>query len=188
MKNSKIKTALKYIALICFTTSLGFLVTPPKSPEREPQSVKTIESKPVEIIKDSKKEVIDLAKANGFSPSKRIVDAIVKAADQYEIDVLELTAIGIIETGLGKYAKTRKNKNGTHDRGLFQINTINEMKCIEYNLDSPEGSALCAAKLLSEIKTKRADYLGVYHSKTPSKKAKYLKKVTQVLASTSDEY
>ena len=85
---------------------------------------------------------------------------------------MQLTAIGIIETGLGKYAKTRNNTNGTQDRGVFQINTVNYPKCVEYNLDSPEGSALCAAKLLSQIKAKRADYLGVYHSKTPSKKSK----------------
>jgi len=135
-------------------------------------------------------DVEGLAKANGFKPSKRIIDAIIRASDTYSIDALELTAIGIIETGLGKYNVTRKNKNGTHDRGVFQINTVNYSKCVEYNLDSPEGSALCAAKLLSSIKSKRADYLGVYHSKTckPAfcpKKA-YMKKLSKVLALTTD--
>lgn len=154
-------------------------------PQSQPETVQPV--LPVEVIDNRLQDVEDLAKANGFKPSKRIIDAIVNAADQYQIDALELTAIGIIETGLGKYAATRKNTNGTHDKGVFQINTVNYPKCIEYNLDSPEGSALCAAKLLSEIKTRRKDYLGVYHSKTPTKKARYLAKVSRVLASTSDK-
>lgn len=127
------------------------------------------------------KDVDALAKANGYEPSKRIIGAIIRAADTYDIDALELTAIGIVETGLGKFSTAKKNTNGTKDRGVFQINTVNYSKCVEYNLDSPEGSALCAAKLLSKIKLYRADYLGVYHSKTPSKKLKYLNKVSQVL-------
>lgn len=142
-----------------------------------------VETKESYIFNDIK----DLANANGFNPTKRVIDSIVRASNEYGIDALELTAIGIIETGLGKYVKTMKNKNGTHDRGVFQINTINESKCVEYNLDSPEGSALCAAKLLSEIRSKRKDYLGVYHSKTPSKKEKYLKKITKVFEATTDK-
>jgi hypothetical protein len=152
----------------------------------EPVKVEVSEPVKVEPVIDTRQDVEDLAKSNGFKPSKRIIDAILTASEAYQIDALELTAIGIIETGLGKYARTRKNSNGTYDKGLFQINTVNYPKCIEYNLDSPEGSALCAAKLLSQIKSKRADYLGVYHSKTPTKKAKYLQKVSQVLALASD--
>lgn len=142
---------------------------------------------PIETIDTKFQDVQDLAESNGFEPSKRIVKAILTASETYQIDALELTAIGIIETGLGKYARTRKNSNGTTDKGLFQINTVNEAQCVEYNLDSPEGSALCAAKLLSTIKAKRADYLGVYHSKTRSKKTKYMQKISQVLASASDK-
>lgn len=140
-----------------------------------------------EVIEETvESRIIELADSNGFKPSKRIVNAIVNASEQYNVDALELTAIGIVETGLGKYAKTRKNRNGTFDKGLFQINTINEKTCVEYNLDSAEGSALCAAKLLSRIKSKHNDYLGRYHSKTPSKKATYSKKITKVLASVTD--
>jgi len=153
--------------------------------ETKTEAVKPVE--PVEVIDNRMQDVQDLAEANGFEPSERIVRAILTASDQYQIDALELTAIGIVETGLGKYAKTRRNSNGTTDKGLFQINTVNESQCVEYNLDSPEGSALCAAKLLSTIKAKRADYLGVYHSKTKAKKAKYMQKISQVLASASDK-
>lgn len=136
---------------------------------------------------DFKKQVLDLALSNGFKPSERIVNSILVASQTYNVDALELTAIGIVETGLGKYIKTRKNTNGTHDKGLFQINTVNHSKCVEYNLDSPEGSSLCAAKLLSTIKTKRSDYLGVYHSKTPTKKMIYLKKISKVFKNQTDK-
>ncbi len=132
--------------------------------------------------KDDFKAIEAIAMANGFKPSKRVIRAIQKASSTFHVNSLELTAIGIIETGLGKYSHIHRNSNGTVDRGIFQINTVNEVVCVEYNLDSPEGSALCAAKLLSQIKTKHNDYLGRYHSKTPTKKAIYLKKVTQVLA------
>ena len=123
-----------------------------------------------------------LARRNGFTCSARVAKAIAQAGAAYRVDPLELTAIAIVETGLGKYAQPRVNRNGTVDRGLFQINTVNYARCVEYNLDTPEGSALCAAKLLSTIRQRRADYLGSYHSKTPSKKEKYLKKINLVLA------
>lgn len=170
-----IKVILYVLASLAFgfTTALYFA----------PSNVEVIESQPVEPIDNRPEEIEAMANANGFKPSKRIIEAIVKAADTYQIDAMQLTAIGIIETGLGKYARTRTNTDGTQDKGVFQINTLNWPKCVEYNLDSPEGSALCAAKLLSQIKAKRADYLGVYHSKTPSKKSKYLAKVSRVLAS-----
>lgn len=136
----------------------------------------------VETVQAPQDAVLELARANGFAPTRRVVNAIVRASETYSIDVLELTAIGIVETGLGKYAKTRRNRNGTYDKGLFQINTVNVPYCIEYNLDSAEGSALCAAKLLARIKKNREDYLGVYHSKTPSKKALYERKLSNILS------
>jgi len=131
---------------------------------------------------DANEEVLAVARANNLNPSQRVVTAIVNASTQYDISASELTAIAIIETRLGKNIKVRHNTNGTEDKGLFQINTINHSKCIEYNLNTPEGSALCAAKLLHTIKQKRDDYLGVYHSKTPSKKHTYMKQIDQILA------
>jgi len=182
MKQIKLTHILGVLILLAV---LAYAFNTPKVSDSVPVSVAPVEA---ETPVDNRiQDVQDLAKANGFNPSMRIVKAILTASDQYGIDAMQLTAIGIIETGLGKYAVTRKNSNGTHDRGVFQINTVNAPKCVEYNLDSPEGSALCAAKLLSEIKAKRKDYLGVYHSKTHSKKVAYMQKVSQVLASTSDK-
>jgi hypothetical protein len=126
--------------------------------------------------------ILDLAHANGYHPSQRIVNAIQQASFKYKVDSKELTAIAILETGLGKYSVSKKNRNGTIDKGLFQINTINYSKCIEYNLDSPEGSALCAAKILSNMRKIRPDYLGAYHSKTPKHKKEYLQRMAKILA------
>lgn len=141
--------------------------------------------------RDLQSEIMHLAKSNGFTPSERIVSAIIRASKEYSLEPLELTAIGILETGLGKFAKTRKNSNGTLDKGVFQINTVNVEFCIEYNLYSPEGSALCAAKLLAKHKETRKDYLGVYHSKTCRPdfcpKGVYLKKIAKVFENAADK-
>lgn len=139
------------------------------------------------VVHGQTNEVRALALKNGFKPDDRIIKAIVNASKRYHVDALELTAVGILETGLGKYAKDRLNTNGTIDKGIFQVNTVNASKCIEYNLSSVEGSSFCAAKLLNSIKKyHNNDYLGRYHSKTPSKKAKYFEKITQVLAKNVD--
>lgn len=124
----------------------------------------------------------DLAVSNGYRPSTRVISAISFASKAYSLNPLELTAIGILESGLGQFKTLRVNKNGTIDVGLFQINSVNLHKCTEYNVETIEGSALCAAKLLSSIKAKHKDYLGRYHSKTPSKKNAYHAKVKRLLA------
>jgi len=129
-----------------------------------------------------KDDIKSLANANGYYPTDRVILAIERASKVYNINALNLTAIAILETGLGKYSKTRMNNNGTIDKGLFQINSVNFPKCVEYNLDSPEGSSLCAAKLIHDLKRERpTDYLGAYHSKSPKKKEQYLNKINLVL-------
>ena len=128
----------------------------------------------------SASEVTTMAKANGFTPDNRTIRAIEKAAKTYSIDVKELTAIAIVETGLGRYTRDQLNSNGTKDVGLFQINEINHATCVEYNLRSPEGSALCAAKLLASLKKRHQDYLVKYHSKTLKHRINYGRKITSV--------
>jgi hypothetical protein len=128
-----------------------------------------------------------LANANDFEPSERVLTAIVAASRRYHIDAKELTAIGILETGLGKYLKVRHNSNGTDDAGIFQINSINTPSCIEYNLESIEGNAFCAAKLLKRIAKRHSDYLGRYHSKTPKHKLAYQNAALKILAADSSD-
>lgn len=127
-------------------------------------------------------QVRQIAVYNGYNPSKTTIQAISKASQAYKVPVDKLTAIAIAETGLGKYKKVNVNKNGTKDVGLFQINDINRNTCIEYNLHSDEGSALCAAKLLNLYRKKYpVDYYAVYHSKTKDKKVLYKEKIDAIL-------
>lgn len=162
------------------------------------QKPETVESESVpfeltESVQTVQDQVKALALANGFEATDQVADAIAKASKAYEIDALQLTAIGIIESGLGKNpkAKMRKNSNGTHDRGVFQINTVNWPKCKEFQLDTVEGNAFCAAKLLSQIKINKPSDLGKYHSKTclPDfcPKKTYFAKITKVLQVASDK-
>lgn len=144
----------------------------------EQQSNLPMQVEQVQTVQDKIKE---LAESNGFEASDEVADAIANASKAFDVDALQLTAIGIIESGLGKYAKTRLNRNGTHDHGVFQINTVNLPKCKAFRIDTVEGSAFCAAKLLSQIKIKKPSDVAKYHSKTPSKKMIYFKKITQVL-------
>lgn len=132
---------------------------------------------PVQIEAD---EVMVLAR--DYRPERATALAIARAARVFGIDFRYLGAIAIIESSFGRNIQTRINPNGTIDKGLFQINSVNFPKCREFILDSVQGSAMCAAKLLAEIKTRRPDdYFGVFHSKTPSKKIAYMKKVQTVL-------
>jgi len=123
-----------------------------------------------------------LAKANGYNPSQRVITAISNAAMRYHVSPLELTAIGILETGLGRYNRVRRNSNGTIDQGIFQINSVNVVSCIEYNLASIEGNAYCAAKLLNTMALKHHDYLGRYHSSNLKRKIGYQNAVLKVLS------
>lgn len=154
------------------------------------QKLETVESVPVELtesVETVQDQVKALALVNGFEATDAVADAIDKASKAFDVDALQLTAIGILESGLGKNAKTRLNKNGTHDKGVFQINTVNWPKCKEFHIETLQGNAFCAAKILSQIKMRKPSDLGKYHSKTPSKKNAYFTKITKVLQVASDK-
>lgn len=126
--------------------------------------------------------VRELALNNGFNAQDRVIRAIVSASHTFGLNPLELGAIAILESGMGKYDSKQLNANGTRDIGMFQINTVNLKYCNEFNLNSMEGNSHCAAKLLKRIKTThKNDYLGIYHSKTKTNKEKYIKKLNLVL-------
>lgn len=134
-----------------------------------------------------KAKINELALANGFKVGPEVVEAIARASKAYDVDAMNLTAIGIIESGLGKYTTSKKNRNGSFDKGVFQINTVNWPKCPEFKLDTLEGNAFCAAKLLSQIKPTNHYDLAEYHSKTPSKKEAYFQKIAKVFQANVDK-
>lgn len=117
--------------------------------------------------------------------SASFIDTIGKAAEKYNINPNYLVAIGHVETNLNEDAPIRYNTNNTIDVGPFQINSVHrDSTCKEYNVDSLSGNTHCAAKLIRMHSRKsKTDpmWLARYHSKTPSKKKKYYKKLLKYL-------
>jgi hypothetical protein len=118
------------------------------------------------------------AARKGFKPSTSVIAAIKHASKAYGVDERSMLAIALIESSFNPNAYN-VNVNGTVDVGLFQINSVvAKEECIEYNLWSAKGSALCAAKMIAKHK-KTGDplYLGRYHSSRKDLKLNYYKKV-----------
>lgn len=126
--------------------------------------------------------IVALVRANGFVAHNKTIQAIIAASKAFNVTPTHLAAIAIVESGFGRYARTRVNRNGTIDRGVFQINSVNNKKCAAFNLDTVEGNAFCAALILSHMPD-----VASYHSRTPSKKMIYYKKITKVLKTGSDK-
>jgi hypothetical protein len=129
----------------------------------------------------SAESLADYAKRLGFKPPLEVTKAISYAAKSYGLDEAKLLRIAVIESSLNPKAYGL-NRNGTEDVGLFQINTVTySHECIEFNVWSIKGNALCAAKVLSRHK-KSGDpyYIGRYHSLTPSRKLDYYRKVRNI--------
>jgi len=133
---------------------------------------------------DDYTDVKTLAIKNGYSPSNDVIRAIVKASRWYNINPLDLTAIGIIETGLGKYSLINKNRN-SYDLGVFQINSGNFQRCKAFDINTIEGNAMCAALILHNIRYnfshKDNKWLGIYNSKKQKYKEKYFAKISKIL-------
>ena len=114
------------------------------------------------------------------------LDAYIKnAATVHRVPPNLLKAIMCVESSCGKRDVIRQNGNGTLDVGVFQINSIHWAgTCAGYDVLTPRGNALCAGKLLKKhMRHQGADPLwpARYHSKTPSLKKKYWKKLKRYL-------
>lgn len=106
------------------------------------------------------------------------------AARTFGIDSALLKRIAIIESSLNPNAINR-NKNGTLDIGLMQINTIHlrrlsKIGVTETVLRDPEVNIYVAALLLSSH-IRRGGYnlesIGRYHSANPTYKSQWLKRL-----------
>ena len=94
--------------------------------------------------------------------------------------VSDLWAIAMTESSIRPNIIST-NTNGTADLGLFGINTIHkvELKCL--------ADTYCSASwVINKLEQHgynedRINALGCYHSKTPSIKARYIKRINQYL-------
>lgn len=110
--------------------------------------------------------------------------AIVKSiAARHEVSYKKLIRIAYVESKFNVKA-VRHNRNYTMDYGIMQINSIHwTTTCNEYNVFEFEGNVSCGAKLLAMHKRYKAidsNYVGRYHSKTPSLKLKYVELLNRV--------
>lgn len=129
-----------------------------------------------------------LAAENGFRLNPDLESNINSASVAHNIAPEYLLAVAILETGLGTNVKTTKNKNGTQDHGIFQINDINRTFCKGLDIQDRKQNAMCAAKLIARIKPKNLKDLAKYHSKTIKHKEKYYLKLTKVFQKQADKF
>lgn len=106
-----------------------------------------------------------------------------RVARQYGIDSQALVRIAHVESHFNQKAM-RSNRNGTVDIGMFQVNSVHwDTTCQGIDIFTLEGNARCAALILKmhqKHAPKDRNWLGRYHSKTPSLKTKYMKLLKKV--------
>lgn len=122
-----------------------------------------------------------------FAPPPNVVEKCVSASSAYfAVPVTVIKAIMEVEGG--KVGTLSRNKNGTYDIGIMQINTVNlgyvkkrfpkvGWRELAYN---PCINIAVGTWMLSEhIKASNQFWIGVgnYHSKTPHYRTIYLRKV-----------
>lgn len=127
-------------------------------------------------------ELQNLAERQGYANKAAIVQVIYDVASEEGLKPSKMLRIAMLESSLNSSA-WRVNKNDTVDVGLFQINSVNFPKCKGLDLNKVRDNVRCAAKLLKEHKRHAkldAQWLCRYHSKTPSKKDAYCRKLASL--------
>lgn len=110
-------------------------------------------------------------------------DHLKKVCKEYKVSYNDMMRIAFIESSFRADA-LNKNKNGTVDVGLFQINSIHHnTTCAGLNVYTVKGNVYCAVKLVAGLKKYKAvdkHWLARYHSKTRSKKLAYVNKLNKI--------
>lgn len=122
-------------------------------------------------------------------PTAKTLKVIYQAAKRYDVDAQDLVKIAYAESSFRETAR-RVNDNGTIDFGMFQVNSVHwTTTCRELDVFTLKGNANCAAKLLGLAKKhaeRDPNWIGRYHSKTPSKKSAYAAKLASVTLETQE--
>lgn len=111
-----------------------------------------------------------------------------EAGEAFNVSPLLLKKIAVIESSLNPYCVTR-NKNGTKDYGIMQINTIHLKELAhtginEKTIMNPRVNIHVGAKILSTLIRRYGmnfEAIGRYHSNTPEFKARWNAKLIKEL-------
>jgi len=111
-------------------------------------------------------------------------DCFNRAAKYYHVNHEVLRAIAQVESSLNPNA-IRKNKNGSVDRGLMQINSIHLPLLNKYGIHKKDLMDGCSSIYVGAYLLKRSvdrygntlEAIGSYHSATPGERDKYTKLV-----------
>lgn len=113
------------------------------------------------------------------------------AAARYGLPSRILVAVSKVENAQGDPYMVRRNKDGSADYGLMQINTVWLPALAGYGIDSVEKlldpcvNVMVGAWILSMNIAKKGwtwEAIGQYHSKTPSRRDGYANRVRLMLA------
>lgn len=123
----------------------------------------------------------------GAEPSA--IKLIQRTAAAHGLSADDMYRIAWVESRF-KANAVRKNRNGTTDIGMFQINSVHwHSTCRHLAVDTPKGNVECAALLLKlhrKYAVTDSQWIGRYHSKTPSKKRTYIKLLQRAPAFVAD--
>ncbi|WP_145507723.1 lytic transglycosylase domain-containing protein [Yersinia hibernica] len=130
-----------------------------------------------------------------LSPALANASCLSNAAKRWDIPEIILEAIILHESG-GKPNARNINKNGSHDYGLMQINSVhfNSLKSkgiidYEQSLMHPCTNIKAGAYLLS-LKFKKYGYswraVGAYHSETAHHRDRYASKIMKIVSAGPD--
>lgn len=126
------------------------------------------------------------------APSSHVIEKCIQFnSDHFGVPKLAIQAILDVEGG--KVCTVSKNKNGSYDLGLMQINTINLNQIKESYSDITPADIACkpclnitiGTWLLSQRINETNDVwkgIGHYHSRTPKYRDRYLKKISNAVS------
>lgn len=112
-----------------------------------------------------------------------------EASARYGIPTKLLYAIAKHESGLNPAALNSSNKNGTHDIGIMQINSVHLKKLAEFGIKETDlwhacTNVMVGAWILAD-NIQRYGYnwtaVGAYNAKSPDKRERYAHMIASIL-------
>lgn len=122
-------------------------------------------------------------------PAAARADCFDESAQYHKVNPWVLRAIAAVESGF-RPATIVGNTNGTLDRGMTGINSVHLPELSRYGITTGDLMDACKSVYLAGWHLRRKineggntwESVGAYHSKTPSKRDVYVRKIQRVLA------